>query len=713
MNQVIRNLTSLTNLKQAKLSGQIATLLMLMITAVLLFILVTVNLGNLSLEATKLSNAADSASLSLASMLATKANMLNDALKQAEKDEKGAKYSAGPPPRLCRPTGLLAAFLAVVFSIFVTIVVPGIGAALGGNIIAGALAGAVGGAIGGGIAGTGVLYGAIQGAMIGASVGWGVNAGAGRAGLAGAEFATPSAVDVTTGTVGTLARIPAGSVAISGLTSTLAIPGGILAAGGGMFNAAMDDKRSIAGFSALVKELNKLPEDVQYRERIALDVLSQLVDDPNKIQDSYDANGNGDTQEMIPYFLFWWDRRVNDFKNAFVDLGPVVDAFVNGQLSKFQAVAEATYASSSGIFSRQEVEVEQVDGQEVPAKDGAVTELLRALYKNGYLLGNPSDPLWKPGPDTKELDDWEKSVDDCDCEDPPPPPKEFDELDLTIAELKNFVADSQEVKNQASTNLSDLVNRWQSDWSPSFFDPNSTDDYYHNFNSLIYGEGDFKGLIALKNEIEMTKQTLLQCTLDPNTGEINNAPCKGIDANSDFATINPDSFDEFRDVRTKLDNLIQEIQDFRTALGNFYYSMKAIQDSASTNFGGINPITYSPQDNRCPKDVNDEDNDGDREELTKCNSINVEIGFRMPGIVPRRTGGNWRWLKGKICLELQNSLDNDGSNTYVTIDQKHPVDKELKSGAIPLGKWNPSVGNIKRTSRAYYGLNKVGIARRD
>ena len=76
----LRQTTSLNNLRSKRSSGQIATLLILAMVVVLVMILVTVNLGQLSLTATTLSNAADSASLLLASQLATKSRVFWETL---------------------------------------------------------------------------------------------------------------------------------------------------------------------------------------------------------------------------------------------------------------------------------------------------------------------------------------------------------------------------------------------------------------------------------------------------------------------------------------------------------------------------------------------------------------------------------------------------------------------------------------------------------
>ena len=174
MLRYLEKITSLKNLSRARPSGQIATLLMLVMVGVLVMIMVTVNLGKVSNTATSLSNAADSAALYLASQLATKSTQLYQGL--------------GNETEKCHKGGFMAMFLAIIIAIIIVVVcimfpailpamftvVNAAGATVASTMtlmVAGALGGAVGGALGGAIAGTGVLSGAIQGAMIGAAIG--------------------------------------------------------------------------------------------------------------------------------------------------------------------------------------------------------------------------------------------------------------------------------------------------------------------------------------------------------------------------------------------------------------------------------------------------------------------------------------------------------------------------------------------------------------
>lgn len=161
--------------------GQIATFLLLGVVAVLIFALMTANLGQVALTSTRTANAADAAVLLLASQLATKARVLWET-----NDQKIEK---------CKKSGFLAQLIAIVAAVVLIVVTWGAAAPLAamlpalvssamfvgvgtattltmtGAMIVGAIGGAVGGAIGGAIDGQGALFGALQGAVIGAAIG--------------------------------------------------------------------------------------------------------------------------------------------------------------------------------------------------------------------------------------------------------------------------------------------------------------------------------------------------------------------------------------------------------------------------------------------------------------------------------------------------------------------------------------------------------------
>lgn len=448
MLRYLEKITSLKNLSYARPSGQIATLLMLVMVGVLVMIMVTVNLGKVSNTATSLSNAADSAALYLASQLATKSTQLYQAL-----DYKTEK---------CQKGGFMALFLAIIVAIIIVaiVIVSGGAAAPGAFTMAacmkfaadslllltavGAAAGAAGGAAGGAIAGTGVLQGALQGAMIGAaigsiasSIGSAVSASQAAATVAPAappaevgelgpldaaggiseadmatmptvgemggnlpQFANMGVADFSNAATGieiysaspattagatnaaeeamsakfaegatTQEMLTAGNDAAiangadlhtAELIAQKALPAVLkkimlksaasaamstLGVGAKFYNESVDQKMTFAAISAAAKSTQNLPELDRYRENVFLQALSQTVDDPRDTKDAgvcqepkdgdgtmkcdpYDSDGDGNKKETVPYFQYWWDRRMEAFKSIIPKLKNRTNDFV-------------------------------------------------------------------------------------------------------------------------------------------------------------------------------------------------------------------------------------------------------------------------------------------------------------------------------------------------------------------------------------------------
>lgn len=700
----LRGISSLNNWSNNHHSGQIATLLMLMMVAVLILILVTVNLGNISLQATNLSNAADSASLYLASQLATKSNMLWESLgRTTEKCKKGGF------------AGLIGAIIGAIIAIVaVVLAVPSGGTSLIGAaaflglqgtaavVAAGAVGGAIGGAAGGAYAGTGVLQGAIQGLMIGAAIGGGVATGADLLGGGTVAGSGGTTVNVAVGAGGAVpetvilapgAAVPASTTGIVSGSTTFAsqtgaaigaIGGGVLSPMSNIYMAVVADQMTSAAFSAAAKALSGLPEYDRYREGVFLQALSQTIDDPNKTQDIYDFDGDGDTQEKVPYFQYWWDRRTAELKGIVPTLKSLTQNFINAPLTDFQNSAKNQYTQICSTIDDQTIcTAGPLSRQEVEGSDGALVELTRALEDAGYGIS-----FYKPGkPPLDSLD-----CDECN------PEEYYDEVDAVMGDLKNFVDIAQGLKEQ---DIYQLTSTWNS-WIKWFYDPDSSDDYYDTLKKMIEGEDNFKGLNGWKDEIEDKRKQLPQCiygqkdefgTCAPGGGGascVTNPPCQ----DGSFGTIDSDLVDEFSNVQNKIAEISADIQDFRTASYNFYTDMNKTYGLMATDYGGINPVTYNWKDSRGQ------------------HSVEAEVGpFKIARIVKKKSGG---FLKKKICLKLVDYSDN-GSNTWLRIIRNDPIDKEIKSGKVALGKWNPSPykGKISRLSRTYYSYDKVGIYGKD
>ena len=737
--QDIKTCTSLNNLKKDRLSAQVATLLILVIAGILIFILAVANIGHISNYATNLSNAADAASLSLASQLGTKSFQFSASLmKSCHKADK-----------CCQKTGLLSVLLAIVIAIIVIIIVIvswGSAAPLGATFLGAAFtmlqttagaafmtaAAAVGGAVGGAIAGTGALQGAIQGFMIGAALGSIVSLGAGLAGggaVAGSggtsvawDFSIPSiglelapisitipagaAIPsfVTSGVAAGVATIGASSLAIASVSGAItgAVAGVTLSAASSIYSAYAKDAMQDAAMADAVRKLNGLPEGTRYRESIFLQALSQTVDDPNKAVDTYDSDGDGDTAEEVPYFQIWWDNRIAFLKGEYAvsleEAKEVVNAFIQLYPSSsakysFQG-AVRTFETASSTFKA------ALSRLELESSDGSVVELLRALENAGYDVS-----FWESGPTYSAYKAWMESTDE-DSE----APTGYDELDYVIGELDDFNDEIDTLRSMISSNFDDLIYNWES-WLTAFYDPESynvscTDgvcsggDYYTIFQRMINGYSADSppqvGLNGWVSGIENIRERLPVCTYGTNRYDrdgnflgcltytnstdciLSDPPCRWHPADPTFGTIDKDFDDEFQAVQDAINNFAAATEAFRQHSVDFYNALVAALDpdmQRLAGYGGSNPITYKWADSR-----------GDH-------NVAVTLGsFNIPRLIRKKYGN---WLKGKKCIILVDHTQN----VTVTIKRQDPANKEMGI----LGSWNPSFnGIIQRKSTAQY-----------
>lgn len=587
-----RRTISLSNLCSGKPKAQIATLLILIMVIILISILVTVNIGQISLNTTQLANAADNASLYLGSLLATKSHMLWVALD--EDDE------------ICRATFWLALVLSIPFG-------PIVGFAVAGSLYGGGWEGAA--------------KGAVQGF--------------------------------------TLALAVLGSIFTGQWWMVALVVSSII------YNGAMSEKDYSDYISKAVKSLNGLPEKERYQEGTILQAFMQTVEDPTMIKDIADSDGDGDTEEMIPQFFFWWDQRMQVEKgHAKAGMDIPINNFL-AALNNFEDFVQQQYQPGN-FLSRQEIE----------GRDGALVELARALRIAGRGLS-----IWEPGPLLAVLTDWEESGSVCDsCS----PPAGYDEVDAAIYQLKDFVKTAEEIKGKS---LEELIVSWRS-WVSYFYDPEDDvgHDYYYFLNDFIHGDAEFSGLAYWNTEIENRRSALPVCiygelnlmsgSCDPcgaacSNNCITNPPCR----QAGFGTIDQDLEDEFVNVRGNLNNLIAEIDKFRAASKAIYDDINSLLSLSPP--GGENPATYSWQDSR------------------GRHNIIVEVGpFNLPRVKKEK-----KWYKQ--CIKLK---DHDGS-VRVKITRGDPANKSLNI----LGIWNPydpdgdGMFSVSRTSNMHYSQTSVGV----
>ncbi|MBI4322871.1 MAG: hypothetical protein HY596_01200 [Candidatus Omnitrophica bacterium] len=699
MIRLLRKLLSVANLrrKRAQARGQIATVLLLAIVAVLLFTLMTANLGQVSLVATNAANASDSASLYLASQLSTKSHQLWESL--------------GHKTQKCQKKGFFGSLFAIIFAIvmivlqqyeflpvaFAPTTTGAIAAAFGSTtapiVAAGAIGGFVGGAIGGAVTGTNPLIGALQGALIGASIGFGVgsaqnlaasfasSAGT-KAGAAAAAVGTGSEFEIA------LAFAKEFNAFMASYAAPFAIGGGAFSAGTSLFNSVMSDLAKSDAIAAAAKALSGLPETLRIQQGVIFRALSETVDDPTKVQDVHDADGDGDTQEQIPRFLSWWDQRVKALKDNIPTMADTVSQFVNGPMTTFHDAAEATYKKppDPGMFARQEVEGSGMEGS-----DGELVDLARRLENAGHPIS-----FWAPGPTAAQIDDSECEESACDAA---PLPPGWDEVDETIERLQQLAGtggatdeDKGMIDNLKDQTVTHNTATWES-WSKLFYDPDpqETDDFYDEAAVLVNGgvfEGEsFKGIKAWKEELQSVKVSLPQC--QPQYDEeddqligVSNPPCQDLAGSllgEPFATSDADFADEFVPVETKLNQLVSDIESFRPASKDFVTTMTTLSEGITTDFGGKNPAGYAWSDSR-----------GDL-------SVEVEVGPFKVARTKKKSSFK------KICIVLKDYAD-DGSRSWVKITRQDPV---RDAG---FWRWNDYGGKTAKLSRSAYSFNFVKIA---
>ncbi len=704
MNRLVRKFTSLTNLGRAKsVSGQMATLLILLMVIGLSFVLFTANIGNVSVQSTALANSADASALQLSSQLSTKARQLYEGL--------------GNRTKKCVKTGFLSFVLAIVAAIFTVVVMyfcPPAGAAMWSKtafIFAGAVAGAVGGATGGAIAGTGAVQGALTGAAVGAAVGMcgaalapattptvGANVGGMAAGsqgavISGAQAATVSGTAfVPAGTViGQGATFVGGSVAVNaglgtGLTGALSIT----SAG---YNEAERQQALADYMDKIAKMFGKASEKDRLTQTTIMRALAGVVDDPNMSPDTNDCNYNNDTTELVSDYQVWWWRRAenipkvdsNNIEYAMRNLESL-QVFIGGLLgggTGFVFVTPDLFVSKEYMWETDlRVPPAQLDVL-LPGKDpeGLLARSFRALEASGVNLS-----FWEPGPTAAQYMAAFANISDDDCVGAAcnvPAPPGYDRFDMVVASLHEVYLWIAALRQE---NPDNLAASWD-DWIGFVYDVAEDPEEDPAYDPYADPPASLYGILTLviyemekwMAEIDALYPTWPECQMNE-YGEFVTAPCR-----TDFGTWWQDaSFDtipdyEYSQVKSWLGTWGPMLFDFlRSALkgiaGGYGYAGNEIP-------GGKNPATYEWNDAR------------------GRHRVRVRVGdFRAPSIKKKKHGN---WLSGKTCFHLLHYSDewefNDRhrDENYVEVSR---YDRPSGQGAI--GRWNPLNRSI--TKKAYY-----------
>jgi hypothetical protein len=305
----LKKISSLRHLKSSPARGQIATLLILFMVAILIFILATANIGTTTITSMRVTTAADTASLQLASGLATMAHQ--------------GYISLGNAFEKCRHTGILAyvvGALAAIALIVVTIFVPEVGLWLDGLSAPALIAlfaglGALAGGISLGLAThswSGAWRGAYQGAQVAAAIGGGVAGSLSNFAAGGAQQAAGAGLNSFMGVSDAGIKIVQAGAQLSAAAAASAITLAIVGGAAQIYSAIQADKRVGDG---LRKSIRQIPDSyIALREGVFYTALSQIVTDQHTVTDVNDIDGDGDSAEQISAFDQWFYDRTQAFK---------------------------------------------------------------------------------------------------------------------------------------------------------------------------------------------------------------------------------------------------------------------------------------------------------------------------------------------------------------------------------------------------------------
>lgn len=694
---------SLDNLQNDRPKGQIATILILIMVVVLILILTTVNLGQLSISSTNLLNVADSASLYMASQLASRGNQISYSLQHSNADDCG-------PLSACTRGGFGGLFGAIIGAIIAVViivvswgyatpaVVAAYGSYFGGAVIAaGAIGGAVGGAVGAKTAGTSVLQGAFTGLMIGAAIGAGVSsivaapatgAGAGGAGstvtLEGGYTGTmvQGASDVGVGIGGSTPVVLPGSTSAAagaGVLGTSPLVGASLAGlstASSIYNAYVSDQNQAAAFAAASQMLNGLPDYDMVRESVFLQVFSQTVDDPNKDTDADDLNGNGDTADKVSHFLTWWGGRVNYLKGIIPPLQSITSAFFKNALPAFNSdIAKELSVTQEFGYGDSDNPSPQIIGR--LSKEGNIAKVGQAL-KTSF-----SDP------------------------------QADGSFDSVVSGFNNFKSISEQLSaidiNQLTANWQTYIGNFYNSHYGESIDGKTVTDYYHKLEDTKNVLKDWKKqIVDRRNALPLCKIGALYysggdsgvdscqpcyfstyCANDciiKDGPDMSPVPCK-LGFTLQGASLDYNIDDEITPALNDIDALVSRISNFQEDIFRYVKEMQDTYAAHESGYGGLNPATYNWTDSR------------------GAHSVKAQVSdYQLARTITTESGGSW---SKTVCIRL---VDYSGTAS-VEITRQDPQSKDLKSGKVSLGMWNPFFnGIIKKKSGSSYSYNTVSLA---
>jgi len=734
-----KRLWSLANFSRRGVTpqGQIATFMLLVIGALLIFTLMTANLGSRALTTTTVANAADTASLFLASQLATKSYQLADALSGSSNDGSLAL-------KKCKKGGLFGFILGIILAIvFIVVFAPLLGPVLGpvgANVVAGAAGGAAGGAIGNAVIGLDPLAGALQGAMIGAAIGGAVNIALGPASDAAMNAAWSAYGQAHGGMAGFYAAMGAYQATLPGALAAASTATVGLAAGSGLYTAHVQEQMQANAIAAAVKTLNGAPEDLRIQQGVIFQALSQVVDDPTEVPDAHDIDGDGfHSSDRIPNFINWWHEHIEDLEDKIPALMNLMNNFRNNVLFPLKDyLLPETYGGGDPVIGITQhfdywhdcpgfycTEVGYLAAPwdpdlELPGGSidgGKLFEIFKLIeVDGGYNL-----PFWEDGPTKEQYALW--LAGDPDEENLPPG---WDEVDEAVSEFKDYIDTINEV---AAISAQQGTVTWAT-WFPWFHDEpipgEPPADFFHTFETLINGDAEWgikgikgpNGWVAKLAHVRDHPEIFPPCQfsgfIPPFFILYGPPPCQlsggglQLDWWPDPDTDTLDALINQLDDPVSTDpppnpGLVQRLQQWMNAVED---TVDARNEILSEVAGGFNPVVYPG--------INEDGSPQVWSDTRGDHFVQVEVGpFRLPRTYKKKSGG---FCKKKICIKRADYCDGFAACEFNTGRTWVEITRMDSAAGQRLWTWNSSnnANNsariTRKKSRAKYSYNQVGLA---
>ncbi|MBU1125317.1 MAG: hypothetical protein KKC84_04775, partial [Candidatus Omnitrophica bacterium] len=661
--------TSLRNLSHChSISGQIATLFIVLIAAALIFILVTVNIGQLIDTSTKLSNAVDSGALYLGSELATKTKIMGDSLAEDEDDP--------PRYRTCHWGGW----------VFTALSLTGVGWFLG-KIIQGALNAREQGKS----MWSGGFSGFLEGLEAAAAVAGGFIAG---------------------GPVG--AVIAGGAVMVNDVLAERNLNNVMSSLVKGMHDLSEEERireqvflkvlSQVVDDPTQVSDTNDIDDDEDTTEKILQfeSWWDQRIESLASQSDFDELEGDaqefveGPLQEFRQYCAGTQtieytseDYTPPDGSELFSEMSGLEGASIIGQQRErhysewfaqqtsrpLEGYPEITEGIIGSLFARQEVE----------GTDGEFIAFLRQLddaqYDNGQDI---TIPFWSPGPDKEALVSLMTECDE-DCI----PPASFDAVDQSIGFLHDIIYFADRTHHEERNWGTGFVRRQfyrevkNALYRSGRASEGAANDYYDELGDMVNGNlWQTQGVLQWKQDINLIRQQLPQCGYGETEAEacvaceeghtcartcVANPPCQ----DGAFGSMDTDTDDEFFEMNNALQAFIDRVNTLRDLI--------AVMAGSSERTGSINSVTYDWNDTR------------------GYHRVVVEINdFAVPDI--RKRSRNWGTRK---CW----SIDPPSAESWVRVTRSDSAN--VRMGL--LGKWNPfdldgdGLLTLSRTAKVRHG----------